>query len=76
MDQIIANQSDVILNQRIMIANQQRTIEHQKSYENMMRTKLNQIQTTQEQQLGYVRMIESNTAVTAYFAAADYIRRI
>lgn len=76
LDTIIENQSQMILNQQIMIANQQKSIEQQRSYESMMRTKLNQIQATQEERLSYTRMIESNTAVSAYFAAAEYIRKI
>lgn len=76
LDVIIANQSEMILNQRIQIANQQRTLAQQQSYENMMRSKLSQIQATQEERLKYAKMIECNTAATAYFVAADYIRRI
>ena len=76
LDRIIENQMDIILNQRLMLANQQRSLEQQQRHSNMMRAKLNQIAASNEERNTYLRMIESNTAATAYFAAADYIRRI
>lgn len=76
LDTVIRNQSDVILNQQIMIANQYKSLEQQQNLESTMRAKLDSIEANQEQQLCYTRMIESNTATTAYFAASEYIRRI
>lgn len=76
LDRIIENQVRQLVNQEIMLSNQYRSQEQQKSYERMMRNKLNQISATQTEQLSYTRMIEGNTAAVAYFAAADYLRRI
>lgn len=76
LDTIIANQSDMILNQRIMLANQQKSIEQQQRHSAIMRSKLDRIATSNEERNIYLSMIESNTAATAYFAAADYIRKL
>lgn len=76
LDRIIENQMDIILNQRMMLTNQQRSLEQQQRHSNMMRAKLNQIAASNEERNTYLSMIESNTAATAYFAAADYIRKI
>lgn len=76
LDRIIENQIRQLVNQEIMLSNQYRSMEQQKSYERMMRNKLNQISATQMEQLSYTKMIEGNTAAVAYFAAADYLRKI
>lgn len=76
LDTIIRNQSEIILNQRMMLANQQKSLEQQQRHSQMMRAKLDHIATTNEERNIYLSMIERNTAATAYFAAADYIRRI
>ena len=76
LDVIIEQQSEMILNQRIMIAKQEKTIQLQQAHTAMMQNKLNQIVASNEERNQYLRMIEGNTAATAYFAAADYIRRI
>lgn len=76
LDTIIEKQSEMLLNQSIMIANQYKSLEQQEAYEKMMRQKLCNIQTTQEEQLSYAKMIESNTASIAYFTAAEYIKNI
>ena len=76
LDTIITRQSESILNQRLILANQQRSLELQQRHSNMMRAKLNQIAASNEERNTYLSMIESNTAATAYFAAADYIRKI
>lgn len=73
LDIIIARQSESILNQRIMLANQQKSLEQQQRHSAMMRSKLNRIAASNEERNIYLSMIESNTAATAYFAAADYI---
>lgn len=70
---IIARHSESILNQRIMLANQQKSLEQQQRHSAMMRSKLNRIAASNEERNIYLSMIESNTAATAYFAAADYI---
>lgn len=74
LDRIIEQQSDMILNQRIMMAKQQESIDQQNHHSQMMRRKLNQIQATEDERLRYEKMIECNTAATAYFAAANYFK--
>ena len=76
LDRIIENQSNIILNQRIMIANQQRAQEQQDRHNRMMHDKLNQLQVSSEERNRYLCMIENNTAVTAFFAQASYIRNL
>lgn len=76
LDVIIANQSEIILNQCIMMANQQKTFQQQQAYHDRMIDKLNLIQVQGEERNQYLQMIESNTAASAYFAAAEYIRSI
>lgn len=76
LDTIIANQSEIILNQCMMLANQQKSLDQQQRHSAMMRSKLNQIAASNEERNIYLSMIESNTAATAYFAAADYISKL
>lgn len=76
LDVIIANQSEMILNQCIVMANQQKTFQQQQAYHDRMMDKLNLIQVQGEERNQYLQMIESNTAASAYFAAAEYIRSI
>ena len=76
LDTIIRNQYSIILNQQIAIANQQKTIEQQQQYSAMMCEKLNRIEASNEERNMYLAMIESNTATSAYFATAEYIRHI
>lgn len=73
LDRIIEQQSEIILNQRLMLAKQQESIEAQNRHNDMMRQKLNRIQSTEDERLRYERMTETNTAVTAFFAAANYL---
>ena len=76
LDQVIANQTSMILNEQFMIANQQRSLEQQRAHSDMMCRKLASIEASNEERNMYLSMIESNTATTAYFATADYIRHI
>lgn len=74
LDMIIEQQSEMIMNQRIIQANQMKSMELQQKHNHMMRLKLDQLQITAEEQYRYVQMIEANTAATAYFAAANYLK--
>lgn len=74
LDRIIEQQSEMILNQRLMLAKQQESIDAQNRHSDMMRSKLDQLQATEEERLRYERMTEANTAATAYFAAATYLK--
>ena len=76
LDKVIANQYTMILNQQIEIANQQRTLELQQAHSAMMREKLDRSEASNEDRNMYLSMIESNTSTIAYFATADYIRKI
>lgn len=76
LDRVIANQTEILLNQRIQLALQRQSLEQQQRHSEMMRTKLNQINASNEERNTYLKMIESNTATTAYFAVADYIRKL
>ncbi len=76
LDKIIENQSEIILNQYMIMANQKKSMELQEEHSRMMHRKLDQIEASNEERNTYLRMIEGNTAATAYFAAADYIRSI
>ena len=73
LDTIIVRQSESILNQRIMLATQQKSLEQQQRYSSMMYAKLNKMAASNEERNIYLSMIESNTAASAYFAAAEYI---
>ena len=81
LDRIIEHQAEIILNQRIMISNQGRMIDNQhqsmemqREHRRMMQKKLDRIQATEEERLRYEKMVESNTAATAYFAWANYLK--
>lgn len=74
LDRIIEQQSEMILNQRLILAKQQESINAQNQHSDMMRRKLNRIQATEDERLSYERMTETNTAVTAFFAAANYLK--
>lgn len=76
LDTIIENQADMIINQRIMMANQQKSLEEQQRHTQMMQTKLSRIAASNDERNVYLGMIESNTAATAYFAAANYFRNL
>lgn len=73
LDEIIANQQEMLLNQRMILAEQQKTNELQRQHTQMMRSKLNQIVASNEERNQYLNMIESNTRVTAYFLASEHI---
>lgn len=74
LDVVIRNQATMILNQRCMIANQYKSLEMQEQYGEQMRQKLNEIHATQEEQLKYTEMIESDTSALVYLAGAEYLR--
>lgn len=73
LDEVIRLQRQSILNQECMIANQMASLEEQRSYHNRMEQKAKALATSSEEQTTYLRMIESNTAAAAYFAAANYV---
>ena len=72
LDVIIRNQEEIILNQRRQMAMQQQSLETQEQHYRMMEQKAAQIAQSQEEQVMYLNMIESNTSATAYFAAANF----
>ena len=72
LDIVIRNQSQSIINQQQIIANQYRSMEQQRAYQNAMRVKMDQLQLTQEEELKYTKMIESNTAAMAYFSKQSH----
>ena len=74
LDEIIENQRISILQQRIILVNQQRSMEEQRAHNEYMRRKIRQIASSVEEQNQYLSMVECNTAATAYFAAAQYLR--
>lgn len=74
LDVIIEKQHSSILNQRLILANQQKSLEEQRAHNAYMRQKIYQIASSIEEQNQYLAMLESNTAATAYFAAANYLR--
>ncbi len=76
LDRIIENQSEMILNQCMMLANQERSLEEQQRHDELVAQRLDQIATSSEERNTYLSMIESNSAVTAYFATAEYIRHL
>ncbi len=76
LDQIIANQTEIILNQYTMISDQRRFQEEQRVHNQRLMARLDQICASNDERNAYLRMIESHNATTAYFAAADYIRKI
>ena len=50
-------------------------MEQQERHHQEMVAKVNQLQLTAEENQQYLQMIEGYTAATAFFAAADYIRK-
>lgn len=74
LDVIIRNQSEELLNQRIMIANQNKSIRQAESHHAELMNKLNQMQAADEERNAYLSMIETNTAVDAYFSIATYLK--
>lgn len=76
IDIVIAQQSELILNSRLMLAKQQKTIEEQRAYAVRMEEKVRKLTNIEEERNQYYKMIESNTAATAYFAESvdKYIR--
>ncbi len=74
LDEIIQNQAHEIMNQRAMLALQKRSIIAQQEYASFMKRKVCQIAASMEEQTQYLSMIESNAEVTAFFAAANYLR--
>ena len=76
LDIIISKLDDVLINQSHIISNQERAIAQQEADNKRLMNKLNDMQATEEERNCYLNMIESNTRATAYFAAADYIRKL
>lgn len=74
LDTLISYQSQSILNQRMILANQQRAYNEQQRHNSLMRAEANRIAASNEERNIYLSMIESNTAATAYFAAAEYLK--
>lgn len=74
VDVIIENQRMSIINQRMILTNQHRALEEQRKHNAYMRSKARQISRSVEEQNQYLRMVECNTAATAYFAAANYLK--
>ena len=64
----------MILNQRIMIANQNKSIEQQERHNQVLRSKLDRIQASNEERNMYLGMIEANTRADAFFSAATYLK--
>lgn len=75
LDEMIELQAQSIVNQRIVIANQRVAIEEQREHAAYMRQQVRKITANLEEQNQYLSMIESNTAATAFFASADYLRK-
>lgn len=74
LDIIIKNQAEELINQRIMIANQQKSMEQQERHHRELMGKLDEIQTTEEERNSYLQMINANTATSAFYAQATYLR--
>lgn len=75
MDKMIEQNEQILLNQRMQLAlqeTQNRAIAE--NHREEMR-RLAQIETNQERQLDYQKMIEVNQEMTNFFLAADYIER-
>lgn len=73
LEVIIEDQRMSGLQQRMLLAKQQISAEELCEYDGSMRTKICQITSSLEEEQ-YLRMLECNTAITAYFASADYLR--
>lgn len=76
LDIIIENQSEMILNQCMIAANQRKSLTQQQQHADRLYAKLDQISSSAEERNCYLSMIESNTAATAYFSAANYIQNL
>lgn len=74
LDVIIKNQGEELINQRIMIANQVKTMEQQERHHQALMSKLDEMQVTNEERNSYLQMINANTATSAFFARASYLR--
>lgn len=74
LDIIIQQQADIILHQRIMMVTQQKALEEQREHNAYLENKARRIAENMEERNQYLSMIESNTAATAYFAAATYLK--
>ena len=74
LDVIINNQRLSILHQRMIISNQRQAIEEQRAHYSFMRNKAKQIAASMEEQNQYLAMVEANTAATAFFSAASYLK--
>jgi len=74
LDIIIRNQSEELLNQRIIIANQNQSMRQAEQHHAELMNKLNRMQAADEERNTYLRMIETNTAVDAYFSVANYLK--
>lgn len=74
LDIIIKNQGDALINQRIMIANQVKAMEQQERHHRALMSKLDEIQATNEERNSYLQMIHANTATSAFYARATYLR--
>lgn len=74
LDVIIKNQGEELINQRIMIANQEKSMEQREEHHRALMSKLDEIQATNEERNSYLRMINANTATSAFFAEASYLR--
>lgn len=72
LDDVINNQSAIILGQSIIAANQERQLETQEQQYASLKEKLHRMDMALEDQNVYLGMIESNTRATSFFAAADY----
>lgn len=74
LDVIIKNQTEELLNQRIIIANQYKAMEQAERHHAALMNKLDEIQTLDEERNTYLSMISANTATSAFFAEATYLR--
>ena len=74
LDKMIELQAESILNQRIQIANQELAIEEQRQTAREMKSQIRHLTSEVDKQNEYLDMIETNTAVSAYFSAATYFK--
>lgn len=73
LDKVIKNQARIILNQRVFLANQEKSLEQQREHYAKMEAKIDRMKAGEEERKQYLKMIESNTAVTAYFSTANWL---
>ena len=73
LDVIISNQAEELINQRIMIANQQKAMEQQERHHQELMDRLDTMQTTNEERNTYLRLINANTAPSAFYSRATYL---